>query len=314
MRLRRRSPGSRGSRRVFPVVLALSLLPPSVLTGTDGSAESPGEDAVVEIDVQVTSASGPSLLTRIVASVDRTAFGQMGHIGEAPAEVARRFSDPPANRAPGWWLSEGWVVDGADLYRLNCRSCHGGGGQGLGPVIPTILDPVRAASPKAVQERMSQRGRSIPEKLARRLASRAELSFRHRLLEGGVIMPPFRHLSEVEVDALLGYLEVLAGVPASDRADLEIRDSPQRVGEHIVKANCLTCHDSVDRWPRMTDRELPTLDRMTEEYSVHEFVHKVRAGSPTKGDRRGRMPRFNYLSAEELQAAYLYLFAYPPRE
>ena len=259
--------------------------------------------------------SGPSLLTKLEAGVDLTALGRLGMIGNVSAEIEQQFEDQdPPPESPGWWIEDGFSLSGADLYRLNCRSCHGASAQGLGPVIPALIDPVKAASPDYVKERMEERGRSIPDELAEKLASRAELSLRHRLLKGGLVMPPFGHLEGDEVDALLEYLEVIAGV-SKKKNHLRVREPVERVGEHVIRSTCLICHDAkAGRYrSNSADRAIPALDQIMDDFSAREFVRKARAGSPHQGEPRGRMPQFTFLSEEELKAAYLFLMAYPPR-
>lgn len=259
--------------------------------------------------------SGRSLLAKLKSGVDLTTLGRLGMLGKVPIEVERQFEDP--ERSPetlGWWLEDGFSLSGADLYRLNCRSCHGAAAHGLGTVIPALIEPVKAASPEYVQERMEQRGRSISDELAEKLAYRAELSLRHRLLKGGLVMPPFGHLEGEEVDALLGFLAAIAGV-SGERPQLRVAQTAERLGEHVIKSTCLICHDATGGRYRFNeaDRVIPALDRITEDYSAREFVRKVRTGAPQHGDPRGRMPRFTYLTVEELEATYLYLMAYPPQ-
>lgn len=264
----------------------------------------------------VSPVSGPSLLTKLRAGVDHTALGRIGMIGHIPAEVKQQFENPdPTPEVPGWWYENGFSLSGADLYRLNCRSCHGASAEGLGPLIPALGEPVKAASPTYVQERMEQRGRSIPDELAQRLASRAELSLRHRLLKGGIVMPPFGHLKGEEVDALLEFLGTIAGV-SEEQAHLRVNQPANRVGEHIIKSTCLICHDATGGMYRSNaaDQVIPSMDRFTHDYPVQQFVRKVQTGSPLQADPRGRMPTFRYLSDEELKAAYLYIMAYPPEK
>jgi len=263
----------------------------------------------------VAPVSGPSLLTKLKGGVDLTSLGRIGMIGQVPAEIEQRFADPdPSPDSPGWWLEDGFSLSGADLYRLNCRSCHGASAQGLGAAVPALIDPVKAASPEYVQERMEARGRSIPDELAEKLAARAELSLRHRLLKGGLVMPPFGHLKGKEVDALLEFLEAIAGV-SKEQTHLRVREPAERVGAHVVKSTCLICHDATAGRYRANsvDQAIPALDGITNDFSAREFVRKVRTGTPREGEPRGRMPQYTFLSEKELEAAYLYLMAYPPQ-
>jgi len=293
---------------VAGMVLVLAIASPA-RSQESAADEHSGSTRVVEPVV------GSSLLGRLRVGFDGSAFGRVGSIGSLPAAARQGLGAGQPNEATGDWLQGGFQLSGSDLYRINCRSCHGRGGEGLPPVIPAITDPVRASSPELVAQRMAARGRTIPTAVAERLAARAELGIRHRLLAGGQVMPPFVHLAADEVDALLGYLEVVVGASKTEAAELRVDLQAARVGEHVIKANCQVCHDSTDAISRRrppADRDLPSLAAMTQRYAVWEFVRKVREGSPAADGRRGRMPRFNYLSPAELAASYVYLTAFPP--
>lgn len=297
-------------------LLCSTLLAGPLLEARDGTSPQDPATAAENLPFRVQPVSGPSLLTKIRSTVDLNSFGRIGMLGVEPEEVRALFASEEGTSSPGpdSWFEEGFLLSGADIYRLNCRSCHAADARGLQQEIPALLEPVKAASPAYVRQRMEERGRTIPEALAERLATRAELSLRHRLLKGGEVMPPFGHLEGLEVDALLGYLEALAGVPG-ERASVRVPQSAARVGEHVVKSTCLVCHDSISRKFRRSrvDADLPALDRITKDYSVEELVRKVREGSPEVDSSRGRMPIYRFLSDEEVRAAYLYLLAYPPK-
>jgi mono/diheme cytochrome c family protein len=126
-------------------------------------------------------------------------------------------------------------------------------------------------------------------------------------------MPPFDHLDGEEVALLLGWLRAQApGAPPPSAASL--RRPAARVGEHLVKAVCQICHDAVPGAAREPlDRQVVTLADIPDRYSVRELVRKIRSGAAHAGDAKGRMPRFDYFSDAELEAAYVFLTAYPPR-
>jgi mono/diheme cytochrome c family protein len=138
---------------------------------------------------------------------------------------------------------------------------------------------------------------------------------RHRLVEGGRVMPVFSHLQADEVTLLLGHLKALAGQRGAG-SERTLRQSAARVGEHVVKANCQVCHDAVAGTERLpADQGLIPLAEMTSRFSATEFVRKVRTGSPevVRDTPHGRMPRVDYLTPEELAAAYVYLVGFPPQ-
>src|SRR5262249_41760368 len=65
------------------------------------------------------------------------------------------------------------TLSGSDLYRLNCRGCHGAEGQGAPPEINSVINPVRATSAALVMERMKSRGLDISPSAANELAQQA---------------------------------------------------------------------------------------------------------------------------------------------
>lgn len=221
--------------------------------------------------------------------------------------------DPPA-------LTERFVLTGADLFRLSCRSCHTAAGTGSPPEIRSLIDPIRATSAELTLQQMEARGRSIPRELADTLATQAMDSFFQRLQHGGERMPVFDHLSAAEIEALSLYLEQLADVPgARQRPPVEVTASVGRVGELLIKGTCHTCHAAAGRGggPEVLQRGIiPSLDTFTDQQSVSFFVRKVRQGaSIAEGwGARGRMPVFSYLTDEEVRSAYAYLVLYPPNE
>jgi mono/diheme cytochrome c family protein len=240
----------------------------------------------------VTPAAGPSLIAKLRTGVDWTAFGRAG--GADTTAVAGGAAESVGARTTSSWLVDGFELTGADLYRMNCRSCHGPAGQGSRSGIPPLTGALAKAAP----------GEPV-----------GEIRVRHRLVDGGRVMPNFSHLEGEEVTLLLGHLRTLAG-EANPAADQRLRQSAARVGEHVVKANCQVCHDAVPGTPRQpADTAVIALSEMTSRFSAGELVRKVRTGTPeiVQNAAHGRMPRIDYLSPEELEAAYVYLVGFPPR-
>jgi len=238
--------------------------------------------------VDVTPPAGPSLLTRLRTGVDAASLGRAGYVGAAPAPGAEAPAPVPAD-----WLVAGFRLSGEDLYRINCRSCHGVGARGLGPDIPSVLARVTgAAQQKAGGD------------------ATGELGIRHRLLVGGQVMPAMAHLTDAEVEALLGYLATVAG---TGKAALPVHSSAARVGEHVVKAVCQICHDaSSGRQRAPGDQALSALAELTAKYSARELVRKLRSDAAGVGP--GHKPRLDYLRREEVEAAYVYLIGFPPAD
>jgi len=220
-------------------------------------------------------------------------------------------------------FNQTFELTGADLYRLNCQSCHGPDGDGAPPEILSLIEPVRATSAVTIEKRMAASGNPIGGEMARQLAAQAVQSIRDRLQNGGAKMPPFRHLRGDEIDALLGYLDQLAGVPAGDSAAMLVPQSAARVGEHVVKGTCHTCHDATGPGGRhmgMMAGVIPSLASFPQQYSLNSVIHQVEYGSSRMQGMMGMMgggtgeamPALPYFTEEEIAAAYFYLNEYPP--
>jgi mono/diheme cytochrome c family protein len=170
--------------------------------------------------------------------------------------------------------------------------------------------------------RMKTSGVDISRADAVKLAQQSNTALLQRLHNGGENMPPFPHLDEAEVRALFAYLNQLAGVPGAEREQLAVKESPVRVGEHIVKSTCHTCHSATGPDPdpqQIWDGAIPPLSALTTRKRGPEFIQKVTHGAPIlMGTQptlyRGRMPVFYYLSEQEAADVYLYLTLYPPSD
>lgn len=261
-------------------------------------------------DFDVTAVQGHSWLTKLHQQTMRAPFGRMGGAG------LPTVSEEPQP------LGEGFNVSGADLYRYNCQSCHGAGGEGLpGGEINSLIGPVWATSPAAIRRRLEDRGLDVDPAQIRQLASQAEAGIRQRLEQGGQRMPPFSYLQPKEVDALLVYLRQLTGVPGADQLKpVHLTLRPVRVGEEIVKGTCRICHDATGPGPgdlKLTAvGVIPSLASFVEDRSLDQVVRKVRYGWPVQDQQaghRGEMPLFSYLNSRESAAIYVYLASYTPK-
>ncbi|MGI9104499.1 MAG: c-type cytochrome [Terriglobales bacterium] len=212
------------------------------------------------------------------------------------------------------------TVGGADLYRINCRECHGERGEGAPPEINSILAPVQATSPDLILARMKKSGAPISTTVARQLASQSKASLLHRIHNGGTNMPPFPQLTSSEVDALVAYLDLLVGIPGSENKQMTVAIPVAHLGEDLVKSTCHICHAATGSNPApsaMLQGAIPPLAVLPSRLDLEQFVQKVTVGRPiVMGDLdmryRGRMPVFYYLKPDEVAAAYLYLEKYPP--
>lgn len=213
-------------------------------------------------------------------------------------------------------LGEAFELTGADLYRLNCQSCHGPKGEGAPPEIKSLLDPVRGATVSAIEARMKKAGHPIAETMAKQLAAQGEATLRKRLADGGKKMPAFAHLRGDEVDALLAYLRHLAGVTGPEAEPLLVPQTAARVGEHLVKGTCHICHDAVGPGGHraMMEGVIPSLGSFPQDQSLTGVVRQVEYGSGPMMRMMGgpAMPALPYITPEEVAAAYFYLEAYPP--
>src|SRR5271157_395923 len=304
----------------------LALATVMVLTGQCSYAQSnqssvPLHKAVASKDVPVTAVSGESWLLHLNRSFNDTSMGKTGHLGPPapePGETASPWQPDSASSV----TSQTVTLHGSDLYRLNCQGCHGESGQGAPPEINSIINPVRATSVTLVMARMKTAGMDIRRADAVKLAQESNTALLQRLHNGGESMPPFPHLNEAEVRSLFAYLKQLAGIPGAEGEQVAVKESPVRVGEHIVKSTCHTCHSAIGSDPdpqQLWEGAIPPLSVLTTRKSRPEFIRKVTHGAPVlMGAQpalyRGRMPVFYYLSQDEAADVYLYLTRYVPSE
>jgi mono/diheme cytochrome c family protein len=266
-----------------------------------------------------TAVAGESWLNHLHRAFDETSMGKTGRLGPPSAMPGAEFARwemglgrEPANGAV--------TLDGSDLYRMNCRGCHGEAGLGAPPEINSVINPVRATSATAVMERMKKAGADMSRAEAAQLAQQSKGMLLERLHHGGQDMPSFSHLREAEVNSLIAYLRELAGVRGAQGEQVAVREPRVQVGEHIVKSTCHICHSAAGPNPNLQqlyEGAIPPLSTLALRTSRTEFIRKVTHGAPilmgaTPELYRGRMPVFYYLSEDEAADVYLYLTRYPP--
>jgi mono/diheme cytochrome c family protein len=292
---------------------------------------------------EVTPVVGPSWLKLIgIFDIRFTAMGHMG--GDGPPPPSPRVEpDFPVEQTPSGgrmgmgmggmmgrsysnqrfgpyelerMMNEKFLLAGADLYRLNCRACHGPNGDGSPPEISSLIGPVQGTSASLVEERMKKMGRPIGVELAKELAAQAEESIRQRFQNGGKKMPPFRHIDKEEANALLQYLRQHVGAPESEGKEILVTQSVARVGEHLVKGTCQICHDATGpgRGPMMGMMRgiIPSLASFPYEQSMQSIVWQVAQGSRPMMMGGQWMPAYPHITKDEAAASYLYLIWYPP--
>jgi mono/diheme cytochrome c family protein len=266
-------------------------------------------------DPVVTPVVGPSWLNRLGVRYRDTTLGRS----------AATYGPPPGERPAGaapipLAIGRPVVLTGADLYRLNCQSCHRAEGTGSPPEIKSVLGLVQGSSLELVRKQLREQGKASAASAARAQSGKARTALYNRVKRGGERMPPLAHLADADFAALYAYLTQLARTPdATSQSPRTV--SWSRLGEHVIKGTCHICHDAVG--PRPTNEAvmfgtIPPLTTLLEEKLIVEFLRKVRTGAPVMaGDPafhyRGRMPVFPYLSDLEVAAAYNFLIAYPPQ-
>jgi len=263
-------------------------------------------------DPSVTAVSGVSWLKHLGLDVAGTRLGQgSSHYGPGDEQRGAATSEPLGVRRT-------LAVTGRDLYRLNCQACHLQEGTGAPPEIKSVLGPVQGTSLEMVRQQLQGVPHARGEARAKVTKARADLVARIR--KGGQRMPPRDHLQDADINAVMGYLTQLAGTPHPD-AESQRTITWARLGEHTVKGTCHICHDAVGAPPpadAIASGSVPSLEALLATRSVAEFVRKARSGAHVvRGDvavlHRGRMPVLDYLRAEDIAAAYMYLATYPPK-
>ena len=264
----------------------------------------------------VTAVSGGSWIRHVGKAFNETSMGrsswQLGPESEEKSSFQLNLSPAYATRLI--------PLHGSDLYRLSCQGCHGSLGHGAPPEINSIPGPVQSSSVTATMERMKKAGREMSRSDVTVLAKQSKGLLLQRLHKGGEhMLPPT--LSEAEIRSLVPYLEQLSDVPGAEKNQIVVKESSDRVGEHIVKSTCHVCHDATGANPnpeQVLAGVIPPLSTFTTRVSLPDLVRKVTSGAPIimgvpAASSRGKMPVFNYLSQDEAAAVYGYLVLHPPQ-
>jgi len=269
----------------------------------------------------VTAVAGDSLLGHLHRPFEETSMGKTWRLG--PLLKAGQETADSAQSALRHSSSTNTVLlHGADLYRLNCEGCHGESGLGAPPEIASIINPVRATSVNLVLERMKSVGADITRAQATELAGQSKAALLQRIHNGGQDMPSFSYLDDSEVQSLLAYLNLLAGVPNASARQAAVSESHARVGELIVKSTCHICHAATGPNPgpaELAAGAIPPLATLTGRVSRTQLIAKITVGAPVimgavPDSLRSRMPVLFYLSESDAADVYSYLEAYPPTE
>ncbi len=269
--------------------------------------------------VSVTAVTGESWLDYLHRSFGDTSMGKtwrLGPLQPTPVSAGLSSTGSPRSSAPLVTLH------GADLYRLNCQGCHGPAGLGTPPEIPSLIDPIRATSAALVTKRMKNAGATLSHKQIAEMVIQAQTALLKRLHEGGQDMPSFQHLSIPEIRSLIAYLNLLADIPSSEHKQIAVQETPDRVGELVVKSTCHTCHGATGAnttTSELLQGRIPPLSTLPVRVTRSQMVQKVTSGAAvpmSSADEvfRGRMPVLDYLAADEASDVYEYLERYPPVE
>ena len=300
-------PTKKSSLRLMSVAAVL-VLAGSLLAQTAGNR-----------DAAITAVEGESWIRHLNRPFAETSMGKTWDLGPAPTGPGEEAAPWQLKLSPGY-ATQVHTLRGSDLYRLNCRGCHGEFGQGAPPEINSVTGPVQATSVAATMERMKKSGREMNRSDVNAMAKESKIILLQRLHIGGQHMPP-PTLSEAEIRSLVAYLEQLSGVPGAEKNQIAVKESPYRVGEHIVKSTCHVCHSATGPNPdpqEIMDGAIPPLSALTTRLGLPDFVRKVTSGEPIimgtpATPYRGRMPVFLYLTEDEVADAYMYLALYPPQ-
>jgi mono/diheme cytochrome c family protein len=270
----------------------------------------------------VTPVAGPSWLNRLGLTYRDSSLGRGGATyGPPPTSGSAPTPRPSLPSAVPLAVGRPVVLSGADLYRLNCQSCHRAEGTGSLPEIKSVLGLVQGSSLELVRQHLQTGGKAATRSAVSAEATRARADLYKRIQKGGQRMPALAHLVEADIDVLYAYLTKLSGSPdASPQSGRPT--SWARLGEQVVKGTCHICHDAVGPRPseeaRLLQGTIPPFTTLLEDKPVVDFMTKVRSGAPvmTKDPAfhyRGRMPVFSYLQDVEVAAAYMFLIDYPPQ-
>jgi mono/diheme cytochrome c family protein len=135
-------------------------------------------------------------------------------------------------------------VEGPDLYRAYCASCHGKDGKGDGPVAPTLKATVPDLTVNA-----KRNGGKVPVGRVQRIIMGEGMIASHGSREMPVWGPIFHQIEwdvdrgNVRLDNLVKYLESIQSIQSSQEEPakkLSAENVPS--GERLYKQRCAVCH------------------------------------------------------------------------
>ena len=147
------------------VILGCSCSPAGNRSSTKQRPQPDGKNELQAYSV--TPVQGPSWLKHLGLQISQTRIGQMGGVEQAPPtprkepapageaaavelhsvlhRIMSKFLSNPGQASRTY--NQQFLVTGADLYRLDCQSCHGPDGKGAPPEINSLIGPVQGTSP-----------------------------------------------------------------------------------------------------------------------------------------------------------------------
>jgi mono/diheme cytochrome c family protein len=151
-----------------------------------------------------------------------------------------------ANQAPDAGKQQNLIrsLEGVDLYKAYCASCHGKTGKGDGPVAPTLKATVADLTAIA-----KTNGGVFPEARVRRIIMGEGMIASHGSREMPVWGPIFHQIEEdvdrgnVRLENLVKYLESIQSTRSARearRTDVLADNSPS--GAQLFKQLCAVCH------------------------------------------------------------------------
>src|SRR5580704_1733010 len=111
-------------------------------------------------DPPVTAVEGESWIRHLHRPFNDAAMGKTWALGPAAPLPGDASSSWQMDLSPGY-DAQVITLHGSDLYRLNCRGCHGELGHGAPPEIGSIIGPVQATSVAVTMDRMKKAGREM---------------------------------------------------------------------------------------------------------------------------------------------------------
>lgn len=180
-------------------------------------------------------------------------------------------------------------ADGAELYEKHCSVCHGI--EGIGGVgVPLQLEDFLAVSSDDYLSKSIRAGRP------------------------GRVMPAFTQLSDAEVDAIVGHIRSLSGVPAPVYSAEPINGDVARGGQLFAR-HCAACHGDKGQGkggtgvtfsrPREAPIMAPALDNSGFQQSISDAMLKA---TLVRGRNGTPMPSIGDMGLSKADADHLVAF------